>query len=231
MDHLDMSDQGEQRIERLPLHEAILNRLRDMIIEGHLPPGARLNEGQIGLQLGVSRTPLREAIKYLASEGLVELIPSRGAVVKTFGAKEVRDMLEVVRMLEQQAGALACQLADDAGIARIRNLHDDMLAHYARRDRLAYYKVNQAIHTGIVALARNEALSDVHARLQTRLKRVRFIGHEGAEKWASAVTEHEEMIAALEARDAPRLTEILGRHLRLAWDRVRHDIPGAPEVD
>lgn len=231
MDHLDMSDQGEQRIERLPLHEAILNRLRDMIIEGHLPPGARLNEGQIGLQLGVSRTPLREAIKYLASEGLVELVPSRGAVVKTFGAKEVRDMLEVVRMLEQQAGALACRLADDQGIARIRALHDEMLAHYARRDRLAYYKFNQAIHTGIVALADNIALSEVHARLQTRLKRVRFIGHEGAEKWASAVAEHEEMIAALESRDPGQLAEILGRHLRLAWDRVRHDIPGAPDVD
>ncbi|QDA36985.1 GntR family transcriptional regulator (plasmid) [Paracoccus liaowanqingii] len=231
MAQIDLSDPAEQRIERLPLHEAILIRLRDMIIEGHLPPGARLNEGQIGLQLGVSRTPLREAIKYLASEGLVELVPSRGAVVKSFGAKEVHDMLEVIRMLEQQAGALACRLADDRGIARIRALHDEMLAHYARRDRLAYYKVNQAIHTGIVALADNVALSEVHARLQTRLKRVRFIGHEGAEKWASAVAEHEEMIAALESRDPDRLAEILGRHLSLAWERVRDDIPGAPEAD
>ncbi|CAM3577106.1 GntR family transcriptional regulator [Paracoccus nototheniae] len=214
----------DARIERLPLHEAILNRLRDMIIEGHLPPGARLNEGQIGLQLGVSRTPLREAIKYLASEGLVELVPSRGAVVRKFGAKEVRDMLEVVRMLEQQAGALACSHAPDAGIAQVRALHDQMLAHYAQRDRLAYYKLNQAIHTAIVALAGNEALSDVHARLQTRLKRVRFIGHEGPEKWASAVAEHEEMIAALEQRAPDRLSEILGRHLRLAWERVQGDL-------
>ena len=66
----DLSD-TDARIERLPLLDAILSRLRDMIIEGQLPPGTRLNEGQIGLQLGVSRTPLREAIKYLASEGLV----------------------------------------------------------------------------------------------------------------------------------------------------------------
>ncbi len=100
-----------------------------------------------------------------------------------------------------------------------------MLDCYARRDRMAYYKLNQAIHTAIVALADNGALSEVHARLQTRLKRVRFIGHEGAEKWASAVGEHERMIAALEARDADGLSDILGRHLTLAWERVRDDLP------
>lgn len=219
-----MSD-TDARIERLPLLDAILSRLRDMIIEGQLPPGTRLNEGQIGQQLGVSRTPLREAIKYLASEGLVELVPARGAVVKQFGAREVRDMLEVIRILEQQAGIIACAQATDSGIAGVRTLHDRMLDCYARRDRMAYYKLNQAIHTAIVALADNGALSEVHARLQTRLKRVRFIGHEGAEKWASAVAEHERMIAALEARDAEGLSDILGRHLTLAWERVRDDLP------
>jgi len=215
----------DARIERQPLLDAILTRLRDMIIEGALPPGTRLNEGQIGQQLGVSRTPLREAIKYLASEGLVELVPARGAVVKQFGAREVRDMLEVIRMLEQQAGLIACAQASDAGIAQVRALHDRMLDCYQRRDRLAYYKLNQAIHSAIVALADNGALSEVHSRLQTRLKRIRFIGHEGPERWAHAVAEHEAIIAALEARDADGLSAILGRHLTQAWERVRHDLP------
>lgn len=219
-----MSD-TDARIERQPLLDAILSRLRDMIIEGTLPPGTRLNEGQIGQQLGVSRTPLREAIKYLASEGLVELIPSRGAVVKQFGAREVQDMLLVLRILEQQAGIIACTLASDSSIAEVRVLHDRMLECYERRDRLAYYKLNQAIHTAIVALADNGALSDVHARMQTRLKRIRFIGHEGPEKWASAVAEHEQMITALEARDGERLSNILGQHLTLAWERVRDGLP------
>jgi len=212
------------RIERQSLHDAIVTRLRDMIIEGHLVPGTRINEGQIGAQLGVSRTPLREAIKYLASEGLVELVPSRGAVVKSFGAKEVLDMIEVIRTLEQFAGTRACQLATNNGIGAIRDLHDEMLACYRSGDRLRYYKLNQAIHSGIVALADNAALSDVHGMLQTRLKRIRFIGHEGPEKWASAVAEHEEMIAALEARDPDRLSAILGRHLTLAWERVKDSL-------
>ena len=220
------SDQpdAETRIERHSLHDQILTRLRDMIIEGHLPPGSRINEGLVGARLGVSRTPLREAIKFLASEGLVELVPSRGAIVKTFSAKEVLDMIEVLRTLETFAGLRACELASDEGIAGIRALHDEMLACYRRGDRLSYFKLNQAIHSGIVALVGNAALSDVHGTLQTRSKRIRFIGHEGPEKWAGAVAEHEEMIAALEARDGAKLAQVLGQHLTHAWERVKGEL-------
>ncbi len=208
-------------IRRTALHDTLVNRLRDMIIEGHLSPGTRLNEGQLGQMLGVSRTPLREAIKYLASEGLVELVPSRGAVVKRFGAKDVQDMLLVLGTLEELAARLACVIASEEGIAEIRGLHDRMVQHYKAGDRLEYYKLNQNIHTAIVALSGNAPLAQIHAMLQTRLKRIRFIGHEGPEKWAAAVAEHEEMIEALEARDQQRLAAVLGRHLTNAWERVR----------
>ena len=208
------------RISRTSLHETIVGRLRDMIIEGALPAGTRLHEGQLGEQLGISRTPLREAIKYLASEGLVELVPSRGAVVRRFGRKDVHDMLVVIRTLENLAGRLACAAASAAGIAMVRAAHDAMVERYRAGDRLAYYKLNQEIHTRIVELADNAALAHVHAGLQMRLKRVRFVGHEGPEKWAAAVAEHEEMIAALERRDGDALAEVLARHLSRAWERV-----------
>ena len=208
-------------IRRTALHDTLVSRLRDMIIEGHLSPGTRLNEGQLGQMLGVSRTPLREAIKYLASEGLVELVPSRGAVVKRFGAKDVQDMLLVLGTLEELAGRLACATAREEDIAQIRALHDRMVEHYKAGDRLEYYKLNQNIHTAIAALSGNVPLVEIHTMLQTRLKRIRFIGHEGPEKWAAAVSEHEEMIAALEARDQDRLATVLGRHLTNAWERVR----------
>lgn len=209
------------QIGRFSLHEAILNRLRDMIITGELQPGNKINEAQVCARLGVSRTPLREALKYLASEGLVELVPRRGAVVKKFTSKETRDMLEVIKSLEQLAAERACEVASDAGIANIRHMHDEMVAAYEHGDRLTYYKLNQSIHLAIVALADNAALSDVHAILQTRLKRIRFVGHEGPVKWAAAVGEHVEMMEALEMRDAKRLKEVIGRHLTEAWLRVR----------
>ena len=212
---------GPGPIRRTALHDTLVSHLRDMIIEGDLPPGTRLHEGQLGEQLGVSRTPLREAIKYLASEGLVELVPSRGAVVKRFSAKDVQDMLTVLQTLEELAGRLACEAATDAEIAEVRALHDEMVRRYEAGDRMQYYKLNQDIHTAIARLSGNAALADMHAMLQTRLKRIRFIGHEGPEKWAAAVAEHQEMIAALEARDKARLSKVLGLHLTKAWERVR----------
>lgn len=218
------ADGGPGPIRRTALHDTLVSHLRDMIIEGDLSPGTRLHEGQLGEQLGVSRTPLREAIKYLASEGLVELVPSRGAVVKRFSAKDVHDMLTVLQTLEELAGKLACEAASDAGIAEVRALHDEMVRRYKVGDRLQYYKLNQQIHSAIVQLAENAALADMHAVLQTRLKRIRFIGHEGPEKWAAAVAEHDEMIVALEARDKAKLSEVLGRHLMNAWERVRASV-------
>ncbi|MGH6861889.1 MAG: GntR family transcriptional regulator [Phyllobacterium sp.] len=211
-------------ISRQSLHGEIVTRLRDMIIEGDLQPGERIYENQIGEELGVSRTPLREALKFLASEGLVELVPSRGAVVKRFSAKDVEDMLLVIRSMEMLAGRLACAQASDEGIGQVRVLHDAMIAHYKAGERLEYYKLNQQIHTGIVALADNAPLAEVHGLLQSRVKRIRFIGHEGAERWAGAVAEHERIMAALEARDADTLAHELDLHLINGWERVKSGV-------
>src|SRR5580693_19035 len=107
-------DLGSRKpIVRQNLHDVIVSRVRDMIIDGTLSPGMRIHEGNLGQDLGVSRTPLREALKYLASEGLVELAPGRGAVVRSFSAKNVEDSLIVLADLEDLAGRLACVHASD----------------------------------------------------------------------------------------------------------------------
>jgi DNA-binding GntR family transcriptional regulator len=199
-------------------------RVRDMIIEGELTPGTRIHEGNLGGKLGVSRTPLREALKFLASEGLVELSPGRGAVVRQFSAKDVYDSLVVLGALEGLAGRLACEQATDEDIREVRRLHDHMMEMYASRDRLPYFKLNQNIHSAILRLTKNEALAYVHGTLQARLRRIRYIGNEGPEKWAAAVADHEEIISALEARDAERLSKVLTVHMERTWERVRNSI-------
>jgi DNA-binding GntR family transcriptional regulator len=211
-------------IARPSLHDAIVARVRDMIIEGELAPGTRIHEGNLGAKLGVSRTPLREALKFLASEGLLELSPGRGAVVRQFSPKDVFDSLLVLGNLEALAGRLACQHATDAEIQEVRQLHDRMMEMYEKRDRLPYFKLNQSIHSAILHLSKNEALAYVHGILQARLRRIRYIGNEGPEKWAGAVAEHEEMIKALEARDAERLSKVLSAHMERTWERVRNSL-------
>ena len=215
---------GVTRITRVTLHDAVLNQIRDMIIEGTLMPGTRINEGQVGASLGVSRTPLREAIKTLASEGLVEIVPAKGAVVRRFAESDIREILEVLKALEQTAARLACKSATDAAIKKIAQMHKRMLALYEAKNRLAYFKLNQSIHTAIVQASGNSVLAQTHDTLQARIKRIRFIGNETPDRWAAAVAEHEEMIEALIARDAERLAEVLGRHLDKTMDRVRDAI-------
>jgi DNA-binding GntR family transcriptional regulator len=217
-------DSEVARIERPTLHNVVVSRLRDMIIEGQLAAGVRIHEGQLCQQLGVSRTPLREALKVLAMEGLVELIPSRGALVRELTAKDVKDMLTVLSALENLAGAMTCENASDEQIREVRRLHDEMMKFYAARDRLQYFKLNQQIHSSLVSLSGNESLALVHDILQSRMKRIRFIGDQRDESWAAAVTDHEEMIQALEARDAGRLSSAMVDHLAKTWDRVKNAI-------
>jgi DNA-binding GntR family transcriptional regulator len=208
-------------ILRRNLHDEVASRIRDLIIEGELAPGTRIYETQLGQSLGVSRTPLREALKTLASEGLIELATARGAVVKRFSEKEVRDMLDVLAVLEAFAARLACERASDADIAGMRELHDRMAAFFEAGNRLEYYKLNQAFHSGLLRLSGNGTLEGAHLAIQSRIKRIRYVGNSEPQKWRDAMAEHERMIRHLEARDAGRLAQVLAEHMAKTWERVK----------
>src|SRR5437762_11155436 len=112
--------------EDMSLHDEILTRLRDHIVEGNIPDGGHVPERQLCEMLGVSRTPLREALKVLASEGLVDLQPNRGARVPTLSEQDIRDLFDLVAGLEAMAGRLACETITDAEIAEIEALHHEL---------------------------------------------------------------------------------------------------------
>lgn len=212
------------------LHETVTARLRDLIVEGRLPEGSRIVERELCDQLNVSRTPLREAFKVLAAEGLVEILPNRGAVVSPLGPREARAMLAVIARLEAFAGELACLHASDADIAALTDMHERMMEHYRRRERMEYFHINQAIHLEIVRLAGNEILSPIHSRLHARMKRARFRGGDIPENWASAVADHEELISGLQRRDAPAVSAVLQRHLDTTWIRLANSLGIDPDT-
>lgn len=195
------------------LQEETTRRLRDLIVQGELPAGARLNERELTELLGISRTPLREATRRLASEGLVELLPHRGAIVAPIDEARVRDALAVMGALEAFAGEVACERASDAEINEIRALHYEMLAFRAREDHHGYFARNQSIHFKIIDCAGNEVLSQTYRLLNDRVRRVRYQANVNRERWDQAIAEHEEILAALVARDAARLKRQLAHHL------------------
>lgn len=214
-------------IERLSLHEEVTNRLRDMIVQGLLVPGERIQEMALAQQLKVSRTPIRDALKVLTAEGLVQLLPLRGAVVRQFSAKDARDMLEVIALLEEYAGLKACQASDER-IGAVLALHEDMLRLYAARDRRAYFERNQQIHQALIALADNDSLSLTHDMLSKRMRSLRYSGNSSPENWAAALQDHEEMARALRQRDGQALSRAMGDHIRRTWVRIAPQIGVTP---
>ncbi len=204
----------------LTLPFALAERLREMIIEGELAPGARLNERVLCERLGVSRTPLREAFRVLAAEGLVDLQPNRGAQVVAFSDEDIRESFEVMGALEALSGELACGRIRDDEIAEIKALTFEMLACHARRDLPAYYRLNRAIHDRLNEAAGNALLRQMYVTLNQRIQNLRFRSNFDGDKWNRAARQHADIVAALEARDGPRLAAILRKHLEHKGEAV-----------
>jgi len=205
---------------KLSLVASVAQQLRDMIAQNELAPGDRIREQALAERLAVSRTPLREALRILAAERLIELLPNRGAIVAALSMNEVEDLLSVLGQLEALAGEQAALNGTDAEIAEIKALHYEMLATFERGDRLAYFKLNQAIHRAIVAASQNGALAELHDQLNARLYRIRYQSNLANENWRKAIREHGAILDALERRAASELARILRAHLGSTWSNI-----------
>jgi len=209
------------------LHEQVARKLRALLVEGRIPAGAKLNERELSELLNVSRTPLREAIKMLAAEGLAELLPNRGAVAVSLTEADVLNTFEVMAGLEAQSGELAAQRITPQELAEIQAMHFEMLAAFTRRDLSAYYAINSRIHGAISAAAKNPVLAAVYQQVNARLQALRFRSNQDEEKWKRAMKEHDRMIEALAKRDAAGMREVLLTHLTNKRDVVLEQLRAA----
>ena len=202
------------------LHEEVVARVRMMLLEGEITPGARIPERELCEQLKISRTPLREALKVLAAEGLVQLLPNRGSRAARLTEKDVRDLFEVCQGLEALAGELACERIGDAEVDEIATAHAAMVQYYHAGDLIQYYRCNRAIHEAIVAAAANPALSGLYESVTARIRRARYFTPMTPPRWALAVQEHEAILNALRRRDGVGLSHILRTHMRHKREEV-----------
>lgn len=203
---------NHSRSVRRALHDEAAAALRQMIIEGALRAGDRVPEEQFCRQLGISRTPLREALKILAAEGLVELRPNRGSVIASVRTDEVEATFEVMGALEELIGILVCARISNIEIERIAELHEQMAEAFRHSDRAKYFALNQDIHQELVLATKNPVLATSYHAFAEKIQRARFQANYDPSRWEESMREHEAIMQALRGRRAEELARLLREH-------------------
>lgn len=213
-------EENNELLRQKPLYVVIADRLRKMILESELEPESRVQEQQLCDSFGVSRTPLREALKVLANEGLIELLPNRGARVTSIDPIEMVEVFEVMGALEALSGELIVQRATDADIAYLLSLHEQMLSYQREGDRANYFKLNQQTHEILTRLADNRVLLDLEAQLSIKIARARYAANFSDNRWAESAKEHEAIMRALKKRDGDAVSAAMRAHMRKTGEAV-----------
>lgn len=202
------------------LNQRVYAQLRDMIMRGELAVGTQIEERVLADAMGVSRTPLREAIGQLSNDGIIEYRPYRGNFVRSFSASQVNDLYQVRQALESLAVRLAIPKMTQEHIEEIRLLLDDMQAALAQDDIEAYSEADHQFHEIIVEITRNETLQDALKRLSAQIQIMRNIANRDPEVLRRTSIERPRILAALEARDADSAAALMEAHI----DGVRQSV-------
>ncbi|MGJ4942993.1 GntR family transcriptional regulator [Bradyrhizobium sp. HKCCYLS1011] len=214
------SDHSKRPLDRMSLHDQLVAKVREMIVDGELAAGAPLPERMLCETFGVSRTPLREAFKILAAEGLIELRPHRTPVVAPIDRAEIAEIFDVMVALDRSAGFQAANRATADDIARLDALHAELVELHRAAQRSAYFRLNQQIHSEITRLAGNSVLFNIWSTLQRSVFRARAVANYDARRWSESVAEHEAFMALLHAGDAEGFADALSLHTRKTGDSV-----------
>jgi DNA-binding GntR family transcriptional regulator len=201
-----------KNLPRLPLHDSVLERLRQMIIRCELEPGDRISEVDLGQAFGVSRTPLREALKLLAAEGLVEIRPHKGAIIAEIALDEISETFELMGALEEMAGPLVCERISNIDLAQLEGLVKEMDAQHATGDLTHYFELNTEFHNRIVSLTGNKVLTRVYSEMFRKLQRARYRVNYDPKRWQESTNEHHWIMEALRARDGTEFGHRLKVH-------------------
>ena len=218
---LKISGRRKRTISRQSLHGQVAERLRDMVVHGELPPGEKVPVAALSQTLGVSLTPLREALKVLAEEGLVELTPNRGARVIPYTVEEAEAVFEVIAGLEGLAAELAASRMSDENLTNLEEAHKQMRSYFEEGERDLYFEINSNIHETIVRYSSNYILINTHAKLMVRANRGRYIAIIDPERWREAIAEHDAVMEAFRARDAERAGRVWRVHLLRSGQAVQ----------
>lgn len=213
------------RIQRLPLHTQVAEILRGQIVRGELLPAERLNEVALCETLGISRTPLREAMKILESEGLVTIRPHKGAVVSEISLQDIEEIFDLLAPLEALATRFAMERMSDNERREIIDLHDRMIACYKANDREGCFQNDYRFHSQMISLSRHEVLQSTYTALTNRSQRGRYLAPRFSQALLdSAMAAHELLIHAVKAEDCATASNIMLDHVARTGESVLETI-------
>ena len=199
--------------EYLPLRDIVFNTLRRAILRGELEPGERLMEIQLAEKLGVSRTPIREAIRKLELDGLVLMIPRRGAEVARISEKNLKDVLEVRRSLEELAMELACERMSDENFEELEQAEEDFKQAIKTGNILTIVEGDEAYHEVIYRCTGNDRLLQILSNLREQMYRFRLEYIKDENKRQNLLEEHEKILKALKSRDIALARSAVREHI------------------
>ena len=199
--------------EYLPLRDVVFNTLRQAILRGELKPGERLMEIQLANKLGVSRTPIREAIRKLELEGLVLMIPRKGAEVADITEKSLRDVLEVRKALEELAVQLTCDKITKEQIRELEQAAEQFKKTLKSNDITEIAEADVRFHDIIYLVTDNQKLILLLNNLREQMYRYRIEYLKRADKYSQLLAEHEEIIRRIEKKQKKEAAEIVCKHI------------------
>ena len=194
------------------LYEEVAELLRQRIFARELEPGSWIDELRIAEALGISRTPLREALKVLAAEGLVTMKVRRGAYVTDVSDKDLRDVYHLLALMESDAARVVAQTASVEQMAQIKALHHEL--EKATHDRDRFFEINEAFHMLLLELANNRWRDQMVADLRKVMKLNRHNSLLKAGRIDESLAEHRQVMAALRQRDAARAVACMQAHFK-----------------
>lgn len=200
--------------------EQVAEVLRDRIVKGELVAGARIVERQLSAELEVSRTPVREALKLLEADGLIDITLHRGAVVSDYRPEEALALFDVISVLESLAARRVCENMHPSTLQQLEDMHSAMLKHHDAGRLDDYFDQNTLIHDFIIQNSANPVLIRTHNRLMIRARRGRYLAILNRSRLEQAIAEHNELMQAFRTADADMAAQVWEKHLRHTGETV-----------
>jgi len=207
-------------IQKKTLHEEIANNLREMIMSGELREGDKIKENVLCDMMGISKTPLREALRVLSAEGLIRLIPNRGSYVTTPTFEEIKEMFDVMRVLEGVCARTAVEKMRDRDLSKLEKLHQKLEKNFRRKDQKEYIHQNNLYHTFLQELAGNKTLNQIVNGLRQKILLYRFQSLNLPGRFEQSIQEHRNLLAAFRDRDPKKAERLMKSHLKKQCDAM-----------